>query len=87
MQGADVIYATSWASEKFYENKKAEEEFKLELREWCVDEPWFENAAVDARARGVIFLNVSTSFADQRGDPQFTEIAKRIGLPQTAREH
>jgi hypothetical protein len=39
------------------------------------------NAAVDARARGVIFLNVSTSFADQRGDPQFTAILKRIGLP------
>jgi tetratricopeptide (TPR) repeat protein len=39
------------------------------------------NAAVDARARGVIFLNVSTSFADRRGDPQFTAVLKRVGLP------
>jgi TolB-like protein/DNA-binding winged helix-turn-helix (wHTH) protein/Tfp pilus assembly protein PilF len=39
------------------------------------------NAAVDARARGVIFLNVSASFADWRGDPQFTAVLKRVGLP------
>jgi TolB-like protein/DNA-binding winged helix-turn-helix (wHTH) protein/Tfp pilus assembly protein PilF len=39
------------------------------------------NAAVDARARGVIFLNVSPSFADRRGDPQFTAVLERVGLP------
>jgi len=49
MQGCQVIYATSWASEQHYGNKCAEEEFKLELREWCVDEPWFESAAHDCR--------------------------------------
>lgn len=41
----------------------------------------FLNAAVDARARGVIFLNVSKSFADRRGDPQFTAVLERVGLP------
>lgn len=49
MEGCQVIYATSWASEHHYGNKSAEEEFKLDLREWCVDEPWFEKAANDAR--------------------------------------
>ena len=39
MQEGQVIYATSWASESHYGNKIAEEEFKLELREWCADEP------------------------------------------------
>ncbi len=39
------------------------------------------NAAVDARARGLIFLNVSPSFADQRSNPQFSTILKRVGLP------
>ena len=49
MQGGQVIYANSWASVSNYGNKRAEEEFKLDLREWCVDEPWFENAASDCR--------------------------------------
>ena len=49
MQGGQVIYANSWASERHYGNKCAEGEFKLELRNWCVDEPWFENAATDCR--------------------------------------
>lgn len=49
MQGSRIIYATSWASECHYDNKCAEEEFKLELRDWCVDEPWFNNAADDCR--------------------------------------
>jgi len=48
-QGAQVVYVNSWASTHHYGNKCAEEEFKLELRDWCVDEPWFENAAGDCR--------------------------------------
>ena len=32
-------------------------------------------------ARGVIFLNVSVAFADQRADPRFGEVVKRVGLP------
>jgi TolB-like protein/DNA-binding winged helix-turn-helix (wHTH) protein/Tfp pilus assembly protein PilF len=39
------------------------------------------DVAVDVRARGVIFLNVSVAFADQRGDPRFTAILRRVGLP------
>ncbi len=49
MQGSHVVYATSWASKHHYGNKSAEEEFKLKLRDWCIDESWFENAANESR--------------------------------------
>jgi N-acetylornithine carbamoyltransferase len=49
MQGCQVIYANSWAAEQHYGNGPAEDVIKRELREWCVDEPWFENAATDCR--------------------------------------
>jgi len=35
-------------------------------------------AAVDSRERSVIILNVSSSFAEQRSDPRFVAIAKRV---------
>jgi N-acetylornithine carbamoyltransferase len=49
MQGARVIYVNSWASARHYGNKRAEDRIKLELRDWCVDEPWFEPAESDCR--------------------------------------
>lgn len=49
MQGSHVIYANSWASARNYGNKRAEDEIKPELGDWCVDEPWFENATSDCR--------------------------------------
>jgi N-acetylornithine carbamoyltransferase len=49
MQDSHVIYANSWASARHYGNKYAEDESKLELRDWCIDEHWFENAASDCR--------------------------------------
>jgi N-acetylornithine carbamoyltransferase len=49
MQGAQVIYVNSWASTRHYGNKRAEDELKHELRDWCVDEPWFDNATSDCR--------------------------------------
>jgi len=44
MEGAHVLYASSWAAEQHYGNARAEDDFKAELRDWCVDEPWFDNA-------------------------------------------
>ena len=49
MQDSHVIYANSWASARHYGNKYAEDESKLELRDWCIDEHWFKNAASDCR--------------------------------------
>jgi N-acetylornithine carbamoyltransferase len=49
MQGAQVLYVNSWASARFYGNRRAEDKIKPELRDWCVDESWFENATSDCR--------------------------------------
>jgi len=49
MQGSQVLYVNSWASTPHYGNNHTEEEFKRELRGWCVDEVWFNNAANDCR--------------------------------------
>ena len=49
MEGAHVIYAKSWSSTKHYGDKAADRELRHELVDWCVDEPWFENAKSDCR--------------------------------------
>jgi len=49
MQDSQVLYVNSWASARHYGNKHAEDEIKPELRDWCADEHWFENAASDCR--------------------------------------
>ena len=49
MQDCQVIYASSWASPQHYGDKRSEDKFKPELKDWCVDETWFENAQVGCR--------------------------------------
>ncbi len=49
MQDSQVIYVNSWSSMQQYGNKHAQDKFKLELRDWCVDESWFDKAASDCR--------------------------------------
>jgi len=49
MEGAHVIYAKSWSSAKHYGDKLEDQNMRNELDGWCVDEPWFENAASDCR--------------------------------------
>ncbi len=47
MQDCQVIYASSWASPPHYGDRKAEDKVKPDMPAWCVDEPWFDNAAND----------------------------------------
>ncbi len=49
MEGCNVLYATSWSSPQYYGNSLAEDDFKGDLRNWCVDESWFDTAATDCR--------------------------------------
>ena len=49
MEGAQVIYAKSWSSTDCYGDAVAELELRNALEHWCVDEPWFANAANDCR--------------------------------------
>jgi N-acetylornithine carbamoyltransferase len=49
MTGAQVIYVNSWTSQSHYGDSNAEDDFKHELRDWRVDEHWFNDAASDCR--------------------------------------
>ncbi len=49
MEGAHVIYAKSWSSTAHYGDKLADKQLRDGLHDWCVDEPWFENARDDCR--------------------------------------
>ena len=49
LEGAHVIYAKSWTSPVHYGNPEAEAAFRAPLRDWCVGDDWFANAAPDAR--------------------------------------
>jgi len=49
MEGAHVIYAKSWSSTRHYGDRINDQKLRNELVDWCVDEPWFENALDDCR--------------------------------------
>jgi N-acetylornithine carbamoyltransferase len=49
MEDAHVIYAKSWSSTRHYGDKLADEKLRNELLDWCIDEPWFDNAKQDCR--------------------------------------
>ena len=49
MQDAHVIYAKSWSSTRHYGDRLADQKLRNELDDWCVDEPWFDNAREDCR--------------------------------------
>ena len=49
MEGAHVIYAKSWSSTQFYGDRLGDEKLRNDLIDWCVDEPWFDNARDDCR--------------------------------------
>jgi len=49
LEGANVIYAKSWASTAHYGDAIADDKLRSELTDWCVDEQWFNTAQEDAR--------------------------------------
>jgi N-acetylornithine carbamoyltransferase len=49
MEDAHVIYAKSWSSTRHYGDKLGDEKLRNELIDWCVDDPWFDNARDDCR--------------------------------------
>jgi len=49
MEGAHVVYAKSWSSTQHYGDRLADQTQREELIDWCVDDPWFENAQTDCR--------------------------------------
>lgn len=49
MQGAHIIYAKSWSSTRHYGEKLNDQKLRENFLDWCVDEPWFNNAKDDCR--------------------------------------
>jgi len=49
MEGAHVIYAKSWSSTRHYGDRIADQKLREQYLDWCVDEPWFENARDNCR--------------------------------------
>lgn len=48
-EGAHILYAKSWSSTTHYGDKLGDEAARADLRDWCIDEPWFANAQEDCR--------------------------------------
>jgi len=48
-KGSHIIYAKSWSSTRHYGDNVADTKAREQLIDWCVDEPWFENAKPDCR--------------------------------------
>ena len=49
MEEAHIIYAKSWSSTRHYGDRLADQKLREEHLDWCVTEPWFENARDDCR--------------------------------------
>ena len=49
MEGAHVIYAKSWSSTRHYGDRINDQKLREQHLDWCVDEPWFDNAKDDCR--------------------------------------
>jgi len=49
MEGAHVIYAKSWSSTRHYGDRIADQKLREQYLDWCVDEPWFDNARDNCR--------------------------------------
>lgn len=49
MEDAHIIYAKSWSSTRHYGDKLGDQKLREDLIDWCVDDPWFENAREDCR--------------------------------------
>jgi ornithine carbamoyltransferase len=49
MEGANVIYAKSWSSTSHYGDRLGDQALREDLLDWCIDEPWFDNAQEDCR--------------------------------------
>ncbi|MBL4711828.1 MAG: N-acetylornithine carbamoyltransferase [Gammaproteobacteria bacterium] len=65
MKDCQVIYASSWASAQYYGNRRAEDEIKPDLRQWCIDEPWFNQAADNCRFMHCLPVRRGVAVADR----------------------
>ena len=70
MQDCQVVYASSWTSPQHYGDRKAEDKIKPDMPAWCVDEPWFDNAASDCHFMHCLPVRRGVSVSDDILDGQ-----------------
>ena len=49
LRDAHVIYAKSWSSTRYYDDRAGDADLRRGLENWCVDESWFADAQPDCR--------------------------------------
>ena len=64
MQGAHVLYAKEWGTTTYYGDNDADQRLRADLTDWCVREPWFEQAAPDAKFMHCLPVRRNVAVAD-----------------------
>lgn len=49
LRGAHVVYAKEWGSTSHYGDAEADARLRADLKDWCVDDSWFAEAAPHAK--------------------------------------
>ena len=65
MAGAHVLYAKEWGTTRYYGDAEADARLRADLADWCVREPWFKNAAPDAKLMHCLPVRRNVAVADE----------------------
>ncbi len=44
LEGAHILYAKSWSSTRHYGDRVSDQNLRVELDDWCVDNAWFDTS-------------------------------------------
>jgi len=79
LEGAHVLYAKSWAAPGFYGRPGDEAALRQDLRDWCVDEPWFAPAAPCARFMHCLPVRRNVKVTDAVLDGPRSAVVRQAG--------
>ncbi len=65
LEGAHVLYAKEWGSTAHYGNAEADAQLRAGLKDWCVREDWFADAAPAARLMHCLPVRRNVSVANE----------------------
>jgi N-acetylornithine carbamoyltransferase len=65
LKGAHVVYAKEWGSTSHYGDSAADARLRAELKDWCVGESWFADAAPDAKLMHCLPVRRNVAVTDE----------------------
>jgi N-acetylornithine carbamoyltransferase len=65
LEGAQVLYAKEWGSTQYYGDPEGDGRLRANLKDWCVKNEWFANAASDCRLMHCLPVRRNTAVADE----------------------